>query len=211
MDTALACIVSTAHVPRSHSRYTAGPRGAGVHARQGRHATREMEQRAAALAGRVARCSLPSAVSYPSNDCEVVMGIATSLFLIAVGAILSSRSRTKSMVSIRRYRLDLDDRRHRGRALSAIFWNLWGGLSSHSRTRVIERDPRGHLDAGTSASVRNRFEGENDVYRRRRRRTHLGHPVAYWCHSISAPLYVSCVSLALYRRLMATCPGSLIV
>jgi hypothetical protein len=69
------------------------------------------------------------------------MGIATSLFFVAVGAILafavSDQVDGVNLVAIGWILMIVGVL---GALLSAIFWSSWGGPSSHSRTRVVERD-----------------------------------------------------------------------
>ena len=67
------------------------------------------------------------------------MGIGTSLFLIAVGAILDFAVTAKvNGIDLQTIRLILMIVGAVGLVLSIIFWNSWGGFGGNRRTVVVD-------------------------------------------------------------------------
>ena len=70
------------------------------------------------------------------------MGISTSLFLVAVGAILKwAVTATVSGVNLETVGVVLMIVGAVGLVLSLIFWSSWGGFGGRTTTTVVRDDP----------------------------------------------------------------------
>jgi hypothetical protein len=78
------------------------------------------------------------------------MGVGTSIFLIAIGAILDFAVKVQNSthgININRVGLILMIVGIVGLVISLFFWSSWGGVGSYRRRRVTTAPARSYVDA----------------------------------------------------------------
>lgn len=94
------------------------------------------------------------------------MGFGTSLFLIAVGAILDFAVDVPNShgFNINRIGLIILIVGIIGLILSLIFWSSWGGFGGYSRRRTVTRHHSGYGDGGPVNGPRRGYDDPGSTY-----------------------------------------------